>query len=53
MCQEMNACDSVEAGCVLTRGKTGKWCTQLKFTSVCVGEKESTAWVDGKRCEYT
>ena len=53
MCQEKNACDSVEAGCVLTRGKTGKWCTQLKFTSVCVEEKENTAWEDGKRCEYT
>ena len=44
---------SVEAACVLTRGKTGKWRARLKFTSVCVGEKESTAWVDGKRCEYT
>ena len=51
--RKKNACDSVEAGCVLTRGKTGKWRTQLKFTSVCVEEKENTAWADGKRCEYT
>ena len=53
MCWEKNACDFVVAGCVLTRGKMGKWRTLHKFTSVYVGEKESTAWVDGKRCEYT
>ena len=41
MCQEKNACDSVEAGCVLTRGKRGNGALNLSLLLSALGRRRT------------